>query len=48
MAYTPNEVKQGQRVTASRVLYRGESLLSFKLEMGGFVAFSFWPSWGRS
>jgi hypothetical protein len=26
-------------VVASRVLYRGESLLSFKLQMGGFVAF---------
>ena len=26
-------------LVASRVLYRGESLLSFKLEMGGFVAF---------
>lgn len=26
-------------VVASRVLYRGESLLSFKLEIGGFVAF---------
>ncbi len=26
-------------VVASRILYRGESLLSFKLEMGGFVAF---------
>jgi len=26
-------------LVASRVLYRGESLLSFKLQMGGFVAF---------
>ena len=26
-------------VVASRVLYRGESLLSFKLDMGGFVVF---------
>jgi len=26
-------------VVASRVLYRGESLLSFKLQIGGFVAF---------
>jgi hypothetical protein len=26
-------------VVASRVLYRGESLLSFKLQMGGFVVF---------
>jgi hypothetical protein len=26
-------------VVASRILYRGESLLSFKLEMGGFVIF---------
>jgi hypothetical protein len=26
-------------LVASRVLYRGESLLSFKLEMGGFVVF---------
>jgi hypothetical protein len=26
-------------VVASRVLYRGESLLSFKLQAGGFVAF---------
>jgi hypothetical protein len=26
-------------VVASRVLYRGESLLSFKLDMGGFIAF---------
>jgi hypothetical protein len=26
-------------VVASRVLYRGESLLSFKLQVGGFVAF---------
>jgi len=26
-------------VIASRVLYRGESLLSFKLQMGGFVVF---------
>jgi hypothetical protein len=26
-------------VVASRVLYRGESLVSFKLEMGGFVVF---------
>ena len=26
-------------VVASRVLYRGESLLSFKLQMGGFIAF---------
>lgn len=26
-------------VVASRVLYRGESLMSFKLQMGGFIAF---------
>jgi hypothetical protein len=26
-------------VVASRVLYKGESLLSFKLQIGGFVAF---------
>src|ERR1700747_1075706 len=26
-------------VVASRVLYRGESLLSFKVDMGGFIAF---------
>jgi hypothetical protein len=26
-------------LVASRVLYRGESLLSFKLQMGGFIAF---------
>jgi hypothetical protein len=26
-------------VVASRVLYRGENLLSFKLQMGGFIAF---------
>ena len=26
-------------LVASRVLYRGESLVSFKLQMGGFVAF---------
>jgi hypothetical protein len=26
-------------VVASRVLYRGESLLSFKLQIGGFIAF---------
>ena len=26
-------------LVASRVLYRGESLLSFKLDMGGFVVF---------
>jgi hypothetical protein len=31
-------------LVASRVLYRGERLLSFKLELGGFVV-SFWPSW---
>jgi hypothetical protein len=26
-------------LVASRVLYRGESLLSFKLQIGGFIAF---------
>jgi hypothetical protein len=38
-------------LVASRVLYRGESLLSFKLQLGGFVIFFVLPIlefWGRS
>jgi hypothetical protein len=41
-AYGPILFAQGAMLAglvASRVLYRGESLLSFKLQIGGFVAF---------
>lgn len=41
-AFSPILFAQGAMlagVVASRVLYRGESLLSFKLQMGGFVVF---------
>lgn len=41
-AFGPILFAQGAMLTglvASRVLYRGESLLSFKLQIGGFVAF---------
>jgi len=41
-AYGPVLFAQGAMLAglvASRVLYRGESLLSFKLQIGGFVAF---------
>ena len=41
-AFSPVLFAQGAMLAglvASRVLYRGESLLSFKLEMGGFVVF---------
>ena len=41
-AFAPILFAQGAMlagVVASRVLYRGESLLSFKLQIGGFVAF---------
>src|SRR5271168_4475640 len=35
-------------LVASRVLYGGESLLAFKMQMGGFVVFFVLASWGRS
>jgi len=41
-AFAPILFAQGTMlagIVASRVLYRGESLLSFKLQIGGFVAF---------